>query len=270
MKYTVPYLPLLVSGIVILIVIHIVTAKKNPIQELWKTIEGFQAPIVTTPRCPDLYKFFNDAGGESFCCNGSINPYTHACTATRSQDLCAFAPETPDPRNPGSRLSLCSDMITEQHQTNQDSLCPATLPHYASKGKCCFSGTDLDGNDCVDYDNKDKGRYCILKGSPAAGEQSCSALQRDESATCPAGLQKTTYALGTKEVARYGGRVNGLKLPVCFNPSSSCIPDNVIPYAQGQGAWTDKNPATWAYACANWTKVNVDRDTTGKYDTNYL
>jgi len=270
MKYTIPYLPLLVSGVLILIVFHIVTTKKNPIQELWKTLEGFQAPVVTTPQCPNGYKFFNDSGGESFCCKGTINPYTHACTATGTNDLCAFAPGTPDPRKPGSELSLCSKMIVQLHKANQDALCPASLPHYASKGKCCFSGTDLDGNDCVDYDNKDKGRYCILNGTPAAGEQLCSALKRDEVAVCPAGLQKTTYALGSKEVAKYGNKVNGLKIPVCFNPASSCIPESAIPYAQGQGAWADKNPATWAYACANWTKVNIDHDTTGKYDTNYL
>lgn len=271
MKYTIPYLPILISGLVILIVVHIVTAKTNPIRKLWSSLEGFQAPILTNPQCPTAYKFFNDAVGESFCCKGTVNPFTHACTAKESSELCAFVPGSKDPRNPSRVLPLCSDVITNTHTETQTRECPSSLPHYASVGKCCFSGTDLDGRDCTDFDNKSPKTYCVLAGTPLkTGEQRCDALQRDEAASCPTSLQKTTYTLGRKEVEKYGDGVSGVQIPVCFNPTSSCIPENIISYAQSQGAWTDKNPATWSYACANWTRVNLARDTTGQYDTNYL
>lgn len=269
MKGTIPFLPIIISVLVIFIVFHIVTATQSPLQKLLKTLEGFQAPILTTPKCPGGFRFFNDQQGESFCCAGGINVYSHSCMAKGASDLCAFTPKTTDPRKPGRVLPLCSTLIQDQHQTNQDNLCPGSLPHYASIGKCCMSGTDLDGYNCVDHDNASNTRYCILNGTPKPGEQLCSALQRNEQTSCPTSLEKVTYSLGDKEAAKYGTKVKGVQIPVCFNPTGSCIPENILSYAQGFGAWTDKNPATWSYACANWTKVNINRDTTGQYDTCY-
>lgn len=269
MKGTIPFLPIIISALVVLIVFHIVTSKENPVQKIMKTLEGFQVPVVSSPRCPGGFKFFNDRQGESFCCAGGVNVFSHTCMSKGANDLCAFVPKSKDPRNPERTLPLCASLITQQHQTNQDTLCPAALPHFASIGKCCMYGTDMDGYNCADFDNQDKSRYCILNGTPKPGEQRCDALQRQEQATCPAALQKVNYTLGQKESQKYGEKVKGLQIPVCFNPTSSCIPENILAYAQGHGAWTDKNPATWSYACANWTKVNINRDTTGNYDTNY-
>jgi hypothetical protein len=257
-----PILPIIVSLLVILVVIHIVTSKQNPIKQLISSIEGFQAPVVTSAQCPTGYKFFNDRDGASFCCNGKVDPFKHTCKPKDSNGLCSFIPTDGVP--------LCSSMIVDQHKTNQDALCPTSLPHYASKGKCCFSGTDLDGYDCVDYDNKNPSLYCVLNGTLKAGEQQCSVLQLTEKSSCPSGLQKISYTLGEKEAKKYGSVVSGMKIPVCFNPTGSCIPNNAVSYAQSKGAWTDKNPATWAYACTNWEKVNIDRDIVSGLETSYV
>jgi hypothetical protein len=266
---TLPYIPILLTALVVLIVFHIVTTK-NPITELLKKIEGFQAPILTTPQCPAEYKFFNDKLGESFCCKGQVNPYTHTCMSNTVSDLCAFKPNVKDPRDATRILPLCSEMISSQHAANETSFCPSAMPNYGTKGKCCMSGTDLDGYDCTDYDNAHPKQYCVVKGPLKAGEQACDALQRDEQTVCPTGLQKTNYVLGEKEKAKYGERVAGVKIPVCFTPESSCIADKALSYAQQQGAWTDKNPATWKYACTNWEQINLRRDMTGISDTNYV
>ena len=264
---TFPYIAILLTSLVVLLVFHIVTTK-NPIADLVK--EGFQAPILTTPKCPSGYKFFNDKLGESFCCNGKINPFTHTCEAKGASDICAFKAQAQDPRNPAAKLPYCNDLIATQAATAQNNFCPGSLPNYATVGKCCLSSTDLDGVDCNEFDNAHKKNYCIVKGEVKVGEQLCSALQRDEATMCPANLVKVDYKLGAKEASKYGNKVAGLKIPVCFTPESSCIADNVLSYAQSQGAWTDKNEATWKYSCVNWDKVNVQRDLTGVSDTNYV
>ena len=251
---TFPYIAILLTSLVVLLVFHIVTTK-NPLADLVK--EGFQAPILTTPKCPSGYKFFNDKLGESFCCNGRINPYTHTCEAKGDTDLCAFKAQVKDPRNPSALLPYCNELITTQAVTAQNNFCPTSLPNYATIGKCCLSSTDLDGVNCNDFDTAHKKNYCIVTGAVAAGEQLCSALQRDEATMCPANLEKVEYTLGQKETTKYGNQVAGLKIPVCFTPESSCIADNVLSYAQEKGAWTDKNVATWKYSCVNWDKVNV-------------
>lgn len=264
MSPTFPYISILLTALVVLIVFHIVSRKK-PLLALFTQTEGF----TTTPKCPTGYKFFNDKIGESFCCKGKVNPYTHACMGTGVGDLCAFKPNVQDPRNPSAWVGMCSSLITEITATAARNSCPTALPNYASIGKCCLSSTDLDGYDCSDYDNANKKQYCIVSGTLKSGEQSCSTIQRGEQTTCPATLAKVNYTLGDKEVAKYGTGVKGLKIPVCFTPESSCIADNILTYAQQKGAWTDKNAATWKYACANWERVNVQRDLTGVSDLNY-
>jgi len=259
-KTAFPYISIFLTALVILLVFHIVTTK-NPLADYIK--EGFQAPVLTTPQCPKGFKFFNDKMGESFCCNGPVNPFTHSCTVTGEKDLCAFKPKVQDPRNPSAVLPLCTNVITTQASTAQKDFCPKALPNYASIGKCCMSSTDLDGVDCSAYDNAHPNQYCVIK------DGGCSSIQRVEETKCPAQLATVQYKLGKRETDKYGSKVEGLQIPVCFSPESSCISDNILSYAQEKGAWTDKNTATWKYACTNWDKVNVQRDLTGISDTNY-
>jgi len=235
-------------------------------------VEGFSAPILSTPQCPEGYKFFNDRRGESFCCSGTINPYTHTCDAKDSNGICSFKPGVQDPRKTTpSGLAVCSDIIIKSHQESQSAFCPESLPNYVSKGKCCATGADLEGADCIADDNRDTRRYCIAKGVPAPGEQSCSQMQVSETTTCPTGLAKMPYTLGGRELAKYGGAMakGSVNIPICFGMESSCIPDKAVDYAKANGAFTDKGD-NWQYTCSNWKKLNIDRDLTGTYDKTYV
>jgi hypothetical protein len=266
--------PILLGLLLLVIVLFIVLRNESsPIAKFtqWISthIEGFAAPIGDTPKCPLGAKFFNDKRGESFCCTGTVNPYTHVCDSKQSLGLCAFLPGTVDPRTGTGVLPLCSALIAQGTATAQTQFCPGRFPNYASVGKCCKHDSDLDGVNCTSLDS-DPTNYCITAGNPLkAGERSCDSLRMEETATCPSSLKKTSYALGDKEKKQYGNPTVGLQIPICFGIDGSCIPDSVITTLQSKGVYTGKNLNTWSYACSNWTKRNVDRDLTGPSDTSY-
>jgi len=74
-------------------------------------MEGFAAPPIRAPECPTDYTFFNDSKGDSFCCAGAVNPFTHVCTATEPSALCAFTDEAEDPRGGRIPLPRCADLM---------------------------------------------------------------------------------------------------------------------------------------------------------------
>jgi len=243
-------------------------------QMISRNIEGFApAPVLESPRCPANYTFFTDRVGDSFCCAGSINPYTHRCEVGDDNGLCAFRPDMPDPRNRHKILPLCSSLITEHHATQQQA-CPASLPNYASIGKCCLNNPDLDDYDCDPADNKDKSKYCKLNGPLAEGEQLCSAMNMMSAAasSCPKEIpQVVMYKTGAAEANAYGASAGGLTVPTCFGMNTVCIPDNVIDYYQkNNGLYKNKDIPTWGYSCSGWSTVNVKKDQTVKMDNSYL
>lgn len=217
-------------------------------------VEGFAAKIVATPKCPAGARFFNDAKGDSFCCRGQLDPYKHTCSATRPTDLCAHKAGVPDPRNPGRTLIECASLIEQEHQDDQSKFCPSSLPHYGAIGKCCASGTDLENNDCIAYDNKDPKRYCKLRGPLGPGEQLCSDVKLYETTTCPTGLERILYTPAGQ---------NARRLPVCFSVQRNCVPNNVIQQAKTDGISGLKDvPANWEFSCDQFEKVYVRRDLT--------
>jgi hypothetical protein len=244
-------------------------------QMISRNIEGFAAqPVLESPRCPSGgYNFFTDRRGDSFCCRGSMNPYTHTCDASDEQALCAFRPNMPDPRNRHRILPLCSSMITEHHTTQQQA-CPESLPNYASIGKCCLGNPDLDDYDCMPSDNADKKKYCKLKGPLAPGEQLCGALNMmtTAAASCPKEIpEMLTYTTGEREAAVYGASASGVRVPVCMGMDKMCIPDAAITYLQtANGLYKDKDIPTWAYSCSGWSTTNVKKDMTVDMDESYL
>ena len=266
--------PILVTAAILLVVIYIVTrADTSPIAKItqWYSnmIEGFAAPIGDIPKCPTGFRFFNDKRGDSFCCKGTVNPFSHTCEAKDAQDLCSFEAGRKDPRNPERTLSACTQMIAKTRNDSQQTFCPDSLKHYGSVGKCCLTDTDLDGHDCTREDNADPKRYCVID-APKPGEQSCSALKLDAATSCPAGLTKMPYIMGKKEQAKYGPKANMI-IPVCFGMEQSCIPNNVIAAAQEQGIFTDKtNLDGWKYSCSGYERVNVQRDLTATMDATYI
>jgi len=262
-----------ILGIVVMIVLYDGKSMISRFaQMISRNVEGFASPVVDTPQCPPGgYTFFTDRRGESFCCKGRINPYTHVCEANDDSGLCAFRPNTLDPRNRNRMLPLCSSMIVNNHSEQQAS-CPGSLPNYASIGKCCLNDPDLDGFDCVAKDNADFKKYCKLAGPLKPGEQLCSALNMVATATCPKQIPgQSMYTTGAREVAAYGAAAGGVNVPVCFGMDSVCIPDAAISYLQSSnGLYKDKDIPTWAYSCSGWNTTNVSKDTTVQMDTSYL
>lgn len=268
--------PALSAVAIVMIVIYIVNRSDNsPITSFSQWIstvtEGFGVPpVLNTPQCPVGYKFFNDSRGESFCCAGEVNRYTHTCLAKGPQQLCALKPGSDDPRSPGQKLSWCASMIKSDAAAAQKAHCPGVLPYYARVGKCCATGSDLDGFDCLKADNADMKKYCIVNGPLKPGEQRCADIMMNQNAVCPSGLQKVNYTLGDREAMKYGSVANGKVIPACFGMDSACIPDNVVSEMKKSGVYGDVDPAKWLYTCSTWKRKNVDRDMTVNYNQKYI
>lgn len=269
-------LPLYAALVVALILVFVLSRKESSpfakgAQWMSNLTEGFSVRVLQTPQCPFGYKFFNDARGDSFCCAGSVNPYSHRCTDTRVQGLCAFKPGQPDPRDPKRTLVLCSDLISSTARKDSSNFCPSSLPNFADIGKCCLTSPDMDGRDCSEVDNKDFKRYCRVSGTLLPGEQSCANLRLFDQTTCPKGLVKLSYPFGDREVAKYGQNAKNLQMPVCFGMDAVCMPDKAIQEVQRHGVFADKKDlASWKYACSGYEKRVIRRDMTGQYNEAYL
>ena len=234
-----------------------------------KISEGFVAPPAV-PKCPDAYKYFNAARGESLCCKGAVDPYKHTCSATVTDDLCAFKKGVLDPRDKTKqqKLRFCADVSGRVADAASSENCTIQLPHYAKIGKCCFSGTDLDGEDCASADNREK-KYCRIRGPLQAGERLCSEIRLIDDATCPTGMHKTTYQMGKREIDAYGENANRV-IPICTRVDSTCIPGGTINILkQNGGVFSDKNTDTWKFSCKNWETRNIKRDLTGAFVETY-
>lgn len=263
----------LIAALAILVVVAIVKSSgstwiSSGASKLSEMLEGFGTPNVTL-KCPQGYKFFNDAAGASFCCKGEVNPYTHTCAATSADGICAFAPGTPDPRG-GATLPLCGAVIDTANAEARESFCPPRLQNYATSGKCCASSTSVDGTDCSPLDLADKNMYCVISGAPKAGEKLCANLKMEALGTCPTGLRKVGYELGERERARYGVETDGVVMPVCLGVDAVCIPDEAITELNKKGIFGDKNIATWKYSCSGYNTAVVRRDTTVAMDNTYV
>lgn len=234
-----------------------------------ETKEGFTSYL----KCPNGYKFFNDSKGESFCCNGAVNKYSHVCEVPAPGGLCAFKPNTPDPRGPTHpNLPLCTKVIETETTVAQQTFCPSKLPQYASNGKCCLNETTTDGKDCKAGDLLNKMNYCIINHTDVKpGEQSCKNMKLSETGTCPDNMVKVSYELGNKEREKYGNVVNGVNIPVCFNMTNACIPDDAVTQLKTMNIFNDKPAAnSWKYACSGYNRLVVGREIAGTNDYTYI
>ena len=280
------WLPFAILAVVVILCILLVRQQTSPLVRVtqWVSdkLEGFQSGIPTTsPTCPaatynsngtlitPAYTFFTDAMGESLCCSGTVDSVTHTCTPGSSRtpiaSLCAFRPGVPNPRDPSNSLPLCSGVVDAVTQNNSKSICPPSLPKYASdntvnpvKQTCCATATNIDGTECISKDLQ-AGNFCRV--NPAAGEKKCSTLLNFESVTCPPNLQKINYTMGPKETAVYS-KAEGVSAPLCFGIQNSCFPDDTVKQLQSQGVFTSQpaDPTKWGYACSGYTKYYVKKD----------
>lgn len=253
------FLPILAGCIVLFVVVLIVSRSESSsfvhlIQWISSNIEGFAVAGLDSdiPRCPKNYSFFNDARGDSFCCQGSPDVVKHTC----SSSFCSMSPNKKDPRT-SKPVPLCADIVRQEQARLERTHCPASLPNHAGVGKCCKNPSNPTSGDCYPTDNSDTRAYCITEGGLKNGETRCISLRLMEESTCPDGFQKSNMPLV--------GDVYG---PVCHNLQKRgfCYPENTIDEVQRQGYWKKKNKHTWIEACGVWKKVNEERDTTIKVD----
>jgi hypothetical protein len=113
----------------------------------------------------------------------------------------------------------------------------------------------MDNKDCIAFDNKDKSRYCKIRGPTDPGEKLCSDIILYETTTCPTGLETITFT-----PAGQVGK-NARRLPACFSIQRNCVPDNVIAQAKKDGIGNLKDaPENWEFSCSQYDKVYVRRD----------
>ena len=256
----------------------------------FKSHEGFLSPTAALKpkpalptngliRCPPGYTFFNGPNGDSLCCNGKVNPYTHKCLAAESvrNNLCALSGDIRDSRPlfKGDSLPDCFDLMNQQMDTGSDK-CPPSLPNYAKEDvaneKCCKNLVQLKGETgftCSSEDLKDTTAYCIAKGvpkiNPTDGKQErlCDEANMLDLAACPTDIvgkkvfQNVPFTMGEREANYYDvGDLKGLTIPTCYRLNEACIPESVIAYAKTRGAFTEYDPKTWEYSCAVWSRKN--------------
>ena len=246
-------------------------------------------PATQLIRCPTGYKFFNGPNGDSMCCKGTINPYTHMCEGVEEgkddqNKLCAFKKNVPDPRKKFSDQTLmdCRKLITIAAQM-ESTACPTSLPYFAreddSTAKCCKNPIQLFGDTgftCSDADLEDTSKYCIAQGTAGTNlkdkktEKYCSGARMMDTAACPTDVtgeevfQTVTYTMGKREAEHYdNSELIGEKLPACFRLNEVCLPESAIRYAQAIGAYSEYDPETWEYSCNVWSKKNRGEMVTG-------
>jgi hypothetical protein len=73
-------------------------------RSLYESLEGFANAPSETSACPPGYTFFNNEAGESFCCRGQVNPYTHKCEV-KEEAVVVYLERAPKPlpRGPDRR-----------------------------------------------------------------------------------------------------------------------------------------------------------------------
>jgi hypothetical protein len=166
-------------------------------------------------RCPVGYTPFHSPAGDSMCCKGTINPYTHQCSSKATDAICSLSINIKDPRNPKINLPQCSDLLQSMAANASLTSCPESLKNYAQESedaaKCCKNPIVIKGAGfgCSSEDLLDKSKYCIVKGDLKTGEQRCDALAAFDGAACPKDssqrdvFQKITYQLGEREADYY-------------------------------------------------------------------
>ncbi len=252
------YLPFIVAFVVLCVVILIIRMPESPIAKVtqWfsNRVEGFAMPVFTSPRCPPGYKFFTDKTGESYCCKGSVNPYSHACSGV----LCSLRPDATDPSTK-KPMPFCGDVMKQLWDT-AESQCPKTYPNYALNGKCCASGSVQDGAMCSAEDTKDNA-FCTLDDYSRTGEKLCSTERLKENVKCPQGMKSIVTPLSASDIQKYPA-ARGKSMIRCMDSFSSCFADESIKNLQAAGVFTDQGDSLKLHeaSCSKWDTTNVQRN----------
>ena len=168
LKKKIQWTSLILILIILLFVLYLVTYNgPSPIVSLFQwisnNVEGFEVVQSNAPHCPTNYRFFNDTQGESMCCKGKVDPYTHTCLSNAEMDLCAFIPGIKDHRKiNGGPLPVCKDITQKIAEQMEKDHCPKSLPNHAASGKCCKNPSDSLSGDCMSHDLADPNASCLI------------------------------------------------------------------------------------------------------------
>jgi len=200
--------------------------------------------------------FYTGSGSPTFYRDSHYKYTLYTATSSGATgSMCAFRPGVPDPRTAGQTLPLCASVTNDVAQSNGASICPPSLPKYATTGtqqSCCKTATNFNGTDCIQTD-LDRGTFC--RTTPTNNEPNCAAMKSLETAVCPPTLQKTSYTLGDREARAYRN-AKGLSAPLCFGVEGSCFPDQTVADLRRKGVFTREpdDPTKWKFACAGFSK----------------
>jgi hypothetical protein len=271
--------PLVVLLLVVAACAFVVQQQTSPLvsvtQWMGGLFEGFNSPI-KSPTCPSGYTFYTDPVGESLCCRGTINPFTHTCsvsaTAPTAADpyggVCAFRPGVPS--SSGTPLPLCATVADAMQTSNNTEKCPPSLPNYVAVTpsgtttlleSCCKTGPNAEGTDCTPTDITAK-TFCRINPTATFQGTKCELVKlSDQSGGCPAGLQKATYTMGPTEINK-NAALAGVSVPACMGMERSCFPDNVAQHFRDKSLFSTipSDPTKWVYSCSGYNKYYVAND----------
>ena len=272
--------PLVVFLLVIAACAFVIRQQTSPLvsvtQWMGGLFEGFSSPT-KSPICPSGYTFYTDSVGESLCCKGTINPFTHTCSVSSTTPdsyggICAFRPGVSSPLSPGTSLPLCATVTDAIQLSNNNTKCPPSLPNYVAttplnsttfQESCCKTGPNTNGTDCSPSDITAK-TFCRINPTSTFTGTNCTLVKlADESGPCPVGLQASTYTMGTTEISK-NSELLGVSVPACMGIQHSCFPDNVARHFKTNNLFTKipTDPTKWVYSCSGYKKYYVDNDPT--------
>lgn len=278
---------------ILVVILYLVTySDTSPIAESvqWLSFytEGFASQHTPVASCPPNYRFFNDAKGDSMCCAGGIDPNTHVCLGKGKRDLCSFVPGVTDHRDAKRGLiPSCKDIMRQMQEDAEREFCPRSMPHHASKGKCCVNPTDSITGDCVKRDLERQDGYCLTsaerkerdRGKRIYGnhvvdnneyrpaEMLCSNIRNKEALQCPAA------SMNKMEQPFDETLFEGVKrsfLNLCFGAGFGqgfCYPEKELRIIKSKHPQLKNfNVEKSIFNCDVYKRVKIDKDLTFQAD----
>ena len=243
-------------------------------------MEGFATTDHKLPLCPPNYRFFTNAKGDSMCCAGKVDPYTHECTTSDPKGLCSFVPGITNMRDPArGKLPVCRDILNSLQGSAEREFCPRSLPHHANQGRCCANPTDPSTGNCIPMDLQNPSTFCLTtaqrrsedRGKPVIGkyvmrdgqrvlaEQLCANIRHNENVQCPdSSFTKAEYPIDNQ----------GTEITNCYKPGlGGCYPRiDLERLKEKDGAIKNIDISRSIMNCDVFKRVKIDKDLTGNID----
>ena len=176
------FLPVILGIILVVALLSYLVLRDHP------NLEGFASPVLSTPKCPDNYTFFNDKRGDSFCCQGEVDRYNHTCKARGDKQMCSMKPDMKDPRTNVSGGGW-SDIVEGEGPSSYEYV---DVSQYPNVGGMYLKDTDMESVKKI-----------------CEREPECKAILEFKDRE-PSGLMRTLYALLMDPPKQYGKNYKNL------------------------------------------------------------